>query len=254
MKQGQDISVRFPGIVIVHQMIRASMVKEHHHEGLHEGLIPLQGEIHVNADGRDLKAGPGRLVYLPPDCPHTFRGSPHASGERLIFLVEDATWKKCGGGAHPPGVIPVSQLAKELLFHLLIHPKTRAFRSLVETLVGTLGEMLESPGPALGGTASDPRVRKALACIESRFQEPLSAESLARESGMSVRNLNRLFLEELGLTPKQAITLHRVERAKALLAARRPVTDVALEVGYGSLSQFITVFRRTTGKLPSEWV
>ena len=57
------------------------------------------------------------------------------------------------------------------------------------------------------------------------------------------------------MTPKQVITLHRMERAKTLLSKRgQTVTDVAFEVGYSSVSQFITAFRKITGQLPSEFV
>jgi AraC-like DNA-binding protein len=55
------------------------------------------------------------------------------------------------------------------------------------------------------------------------------------------------------MTPKQAITFHRIEKAKELLQKNQSVTDVAYEVGYSSLSQFITTFRSLTGKLPSEF-
>jgi AraC-like DNA-binding protein len=56
-----------------------------------------------------------------------------------------------------------------------------------------------------------------------------------------------------GMTPKQAVTLCRVREAQRLLKlGRATVTDVAFEVGYASVSQFITTFRRVTGRLPSE--
>jgi AraC-like DNA-binding protein len=71
---------------------------------------------------------------------------------------------------------------------------------------------------------------------------------------MSTRNLSRLFMDELGLTPKQALSQYRVLRAQELLLAGCGVTETAYEVGYASLSQFIALFRQVTGRLPSEFV
>lgn len=43
--------------------------------------------------------------------------------------------------------------------------------------------------------------------------------------------------------------------AKQMLElGRNSVTEVALEVGYSSLSQFITIFRKNTGQLPASFL
>lgn len=257
MKAGTDLSAAFPGVFLIHQKIRGSRFDEHEHAE-HEIFLPLQGEIRIRAGEQLLRAGPGRMIYLPPGAKHEFESSAKAEGERLIVLIEGKTWDRFEGAKLAPGAGPASQLAKELLFHLLLHPKSKAVGALVETLVRTLSETLtEAVGEIsdhLGGKASDPRVRRALAEIERSYREKFSMASLARKSGMSVRSLNRLFLEELGVTPGQVLVRRRVEEAKRRLRARGvSVTDVADEVGYQSLSQFIEVFRRVTGSLPSEW-
>ncbi len=231
-----------------------------HHE--HELFLPLQGEIRIDAGGKSLRAGPGKMIYLPDGTEHSFSSSSSSEGERLIFMLEAKTWKANDGGTFQPSVVSASQLCKELLFHLLLHPKTKAARSLIQTLVQTLSEMLDSTGSQnieglahLRGKSTDARLDKALSFIESNFSKSISSSQLSKAAGMSVRNQNRLFLTELGMTPKQVITLYRVEEAQTLLRNRRmSVTDTALEVGYSSVSQFITVFRNITGKLPSELI
>jgi len=260
MKQGQDITAEFPGVFIIHQKIRGNAVEAHVH-AQHEIFFPLQGEIRIAAGSELLAAGPGKMIYLPPKTAHSFRAAKDAQGERLILIVEDRAWKAYGGTTLGPSVATVSQLSKELVFHLLIHPKSKATKALLETLIRTASETLENArlpltgGLAhLGGRTADARVKAALALIEREFHRTLPVEALAKRSGLSPRNLNRLFLEELGVTPKQAITLQRIEVAKTLLRRKgRTVTDVALEVGYGSVSQFITVFRKLTGRLPSHF-
>lgn len=102
--------------------------------------------------------------------------------------------------------------------------------------------------------ANDPRVIRALDELRRSACGTLRMEAIAKRSGLSLRNLNRLFLLETGMSPKQFVTRVRVETAQRLLkGGRRTVTDVALEVGYGSVSQFIAAFRKITGQLPSEY-
>jgi AraC-like DNA-binding protein len=60
-------------------------------------------------------------------------------------------------------------------------------------------------------------------------------------------------LQEMGMTPKQFLIAARIEKAQELLLKPgSSVLNVALEVGYSSMSQFIAAFRSQTGQLPSE--
>jgi AraC-like DNA-binding protein len=156
--------------------------------------------------------------------------------------------------------LPLSQLIKEILFYLLLHPKTSNSKSLVSVLIETLSEGLEAQGvQSISGTdhligkIDDERIRKVVSYIADNLSERISTNDLVSRSGMSSRNLNRLMLKEVGLTPRQFLIFARIEKAQELL--QKPgssVTEVAFEVGYGSLSQFIAAFRSQTGQLPSE--
>lgn len=254
----KDIAVKFPGIYIIHQKMSGYELNEHKHKE-HEFFMPLQGEIQIQAAEKKLKAGVGKMIYLPPETPHSFHSNPTLKGERLILIIENNYWNTCSEKTFSSMVIPSSQLCKEIMFQLLIYPKTKASKGLAETMVQTLSEMLE--GSALIGTSDpfhffgkskDSRLKKALSIIEEDFNSNLSTSEIAVKSGLSLRNLNRLFITELGMTPKQVITYFRIEYAKKLLLkGSSSVTDIALEVGYSSLSQFITVFRKITGQIPS---
>ncbi len=259
MKQGQDIATEFPGIVIIHQKIQ-HLSKDLHDHAEHEIFFPLQGEIRVRVEEGVLKAGPGKMIYLPPATKHAFETSGTGQGERLILLVTPSAWKARDGAKVEARVADASQLAKELLFHLLIHPKTKAGKALIDTLILTLSETLEAsvtPGALshLSGKTRDARVSRAVEYIEKNYKEAISMDDVARHSGLASRTMNRLFLDQLSVSPKQLVVLCRVEEAKRLFSERRDsVTDVAMEVGYSSLSQFIHAFRKLTGKLPSDFL
>jgi AraC-like DNA-binding protein len=55
----------------------------------------------------------------------------------------------------------------------------------------------------------------------------------------------------LGVTPHQYLVRSRLRRAARLLAEdTRPITDVAFDVGFGDLSNFVRTFRRAAGVSP----
>ena len=56
-----------------------------------------------------------------------------------------------------------------------------------------------------------------------------------------------------GTTPHQLRTRARVDRAKELLAAGTPVTDVCMEVGVSSLGSFSALFTRWVGAPPTRY-
>lgn len=98
------------------------------------------------------------------------------------------------------------------------------------------------------------RVHAAIAEIEARFDAPLRLGALAGVAGMSAYHFLRLFKRHTGLTPHQYLLRHRLGRAVELLReTRRPVTEIALDVGFGDLSNFIHAFGREVGCSPSRF-
>jgi AraC-like DNA-binding protein len=258
VRRGQDIAVEFEGLYLVHQNLPRRQVRRYQRRE-HLFFIPLQGEIRITAGRLLLRCGPGRTVYLPPATEHTFDSSGE-QGERLICLIDDQRWNRAGAASpFEATVFPASQLCKELLFYLLVHPQTRAGGQIVDVLVQTLSESLDASRSLLEmehleGKIQDTRARAALAYLNEHLGRRVSAGQVAAHAGLSTRTLNRLFLKELGLTPRRVLALLRVSKARELLASGRySVTEAAWEVGYGSLSQFIAVFRQVTGQLPSEF-
>lgn len=258
MRRGQDISVSLPGLTVIHHNKPAVRVR-HYERPEHVLFVPLQGEIRVETEGGDFTCGAGRMLYLPPALRHSLAASERL-GERLIAMIEVSAWRAAGGGEHAAATLPASQLAKELIFHLLLHPGIARPEPLREALVVTLSEGLAAASEAgpmesahFEGKAKDARVRKALAALRASLADPVSMQVVASRAGLSVRNMNRMFLDELGLTPRQVLIQMRIGLARERLLDGAPVTQVALDCGYRSLSSFITAFRQLTGQVPSEF-
>jgi AraC-like DNA-binding protein len=68
------------------------------------------------------------------------------------------------------------------------------------------------------------------------------------------RPISSAFKREFGETPHRYLQRRRIERAADLLReSDRPVTEIALDVGFGSLSWFTTAFTEVMGEPPTAY-
>jgi AraC-like DNA-binding protein len=83
----------------------------------------------------------------------------------------------------------------------------------------------------------------------------VSVEALVTLSGLGKRQLQRLFNEYVGVSPKWVINRYRLHEAMAQLQSGQPViwTELALALGYFDQSHFIRDFRRLLGRTPAEY-
>ncbi|ABD05510.1 transcriptional regulator, AraC family [Rhodopseudomonas palustris HaA2] len=95
------------------------------------------------------------------------------------------------------------------------------------------------------------RVVETALWIEAQCTEAIDLEAAAARAGLSPFHFLRLFSAVLGVTPHQYLVRSRLRRAARLLAADDgPITDIAYEVGFADLSNFIRSFRRAAGLSP----
>lgn len=98
-------------------------------------------------------------------------------------------------------------------------------------------------------------VKRAIQLLRERLDQALDLQSLAKEVGVSPHHLSRKVRTQTGSTLQRHLRRLRIERAcEALDSKRMNVTEVALEVGYQSLSHFAKAFREETGRAPSDWL
>ncbi len=95
------------------------------------------------------------------------------------------------------------------------------------------------------------RAVEAALYLDLHAHEPLDLATTAHQAGLSPFHFLRLFSKVVGVTPHQYLVRARLRRAARLLAdGDRPITDVALDVGFGDLSNFVRTFHRAAGVSP----
>lgn len=96
-------------------------------------------------------------------------------------------------------------------------------------------------------------VERAKAHLRARFNETVSLEVLAVESGLSRFHLVHAFTREVGIAP-HAYQIHvRVERARSMLRSGMPPVEVAASVGFADQSHFTRHFKRIMHVTPSAY-
>lgn len=139
------------------------------------------------------------------------------------------------------------------------HPMARPANLEAERLCALLA--LPDPAPALdallcdwlaGRTPRPMRLDGALALLGSP-DAPRGVAALATRLNLSRRQLERDFLEWVGVPPKVFMGIRRSQRAMALLGGRpnaAPLADIALAAGYADQSHMTRELKRYLGVTP----
>jgi AraC-like DNA-binding protein len=87
--------------------------------------------------------------------------------------------------------------------------------------------------------------------IDAHSHQPIGLEDAAAQAGISPFHFLRLFSDVLGVTPHQYLVRSRLRHAARRLADDdSPITDIAYDVGFADLSNFVRTFHRAAGASP----
>jgi AraC-like DNA-binding protein len=185
--------------------------------------------------------------WIPPGQSHAVRSSGPVLGW-CVFVAADL----CSQLPQKPCVLDRSELLEALIDRFsgwdvseaLKPTDKRLLRVFQDELAAASVQPLHLPLP------NDNRLRRVLNALASDLSSGRTIADWARWSGMSKRSLTRSFRKETGMSfagwRQQARLLAALEK----LSEGESVTNVALGVGYNSVSAFIAVFRKAFGTTP----
>ena len=98
------------------------------------------------------------------------------------------------------------------------------------------------------------RIAAAISFMRDELAEPITVEDMANHVSMRLSTFAHLFKATTGSAPYQYLKRLRLDRARALLVEEnQAVGDACRAVGYGSVSHFITEFKRAYGDTPRSY-
>jgi transcriptional regulator GlxA family with amidase domain len=96
-------------------------------------------------------------------------------------------------------------------------------------------------------------VKQALLLMESNLGDKIGGPEIARILNLSRRQLERLFLNEIGIGPMAAYLMLRLRYAHSLLQATDlPITEICYRCGFSNPGHFGRVFKKQFGMTPSK--
>jgi AraC-like DNA-binding protein len=217
-----------------------------------------KGSFACHSRGRRFELVAGSVLIGHPGDEY-FCSHDHCSGDEcLSFFLAPELVEAIGDRTEIWQVVSAPPLPELMVFGELAQAAAdgRSDAGLDEighTFASRFVEVFSGRAPKpVTATARDRRraVETAL-WIDAHSDQQIDLEQAARQAELSLFHFLRLFGNVLGVTPHQYLVRSRLRHAARLLADEdRPVTDIAYDVGFGDLSNFVRTFHRAAGVSP----
>ena len=205
----------------------------------------------------------GEIVVVPPQHAMYFR--TFGPGQNLHLSLTPQLLMRAAGAERP---VPSVRLRNNFgdrdpviagIGHVLreyIKTPGEDFRTFLESVSTALAVRLleryaEQAAP-VKGRLSTAQVARIDNYLHGHLDGRVSLQGIADLVGMSPYALHRAFKATQGLPPLRYSLQLRMRRARALVeGTRKPIAEIAAEVGFADLAHFSNTFRRHWGIAPS---
>lgn len=126
-------------------------------------------------------------------------------------------------------------------------------QQLCEYLLSSLFRSNPSAFPVSFGSNHLTGIKKAILYLELHFREQISLTALADQAGLTPGYFSELFRQLTGESYTERLNTLRISYARTLLSNGLSVSEACFASGFGSLSNFLSTFKRKCGMTPSEY-
>ena len=213
-------------------------------------VYAAEGTIKVTTEAGSWVVPPQRAVWIPGDNLHKVDSRRPFRLSTVYFDIN----RFCGL-PEKVSVLSITLLVRELILATTQLPPNWSLEGPEGRLVFVLVDQLNTLPilPLALPTARDKRVLKVCEALQAAPSDNRSLEMWAIAVSASPRNLARLFVRDTGITFGAWRQQLRLLYALEALAEGQQVTQVALNLGYESVSAFGAMFRSALGKTPGRY-
>lgn len=218
------------------------------------------GSFSCQCRGARFELMPGAVLLGRPGDEFTCTHDHHGDGDEcLAFFIEPEVADEIGGARQQPWLsIGLPPLPELMALGELARGGARRMAGPRADEVGlafaarVVDVMVGKPRPrAMQRPVDRRRAIESARWIELHAHQDIDLQGLATQTGLSVYHYLRVFSAVLGVTPHQYLLRCRLRKAAQLLTEEdRPITEIALDVGFADLSNFVRTFRRAAGVSP----
>lgn len=239
-------------ILVVRQQTEQRLPSHQHDKA--QLLLVFGGIAYLQTDEKDYYIPSNHYIWIPKNYSHN-----------LMFNTQDLyiiniyfPGRIPGEFYNELGIYPVSKLVSEMLsfsenWQGDYFKGSWEFEFLI-TLRNVLSKENLRKFSIQLPTTEDQRLQAIVGQLRSRLNENLTLEDVAREWGLSVRSLTRLFQKKLQITFIQYVKMLRIIRAMELIKdSELNMTEIAYEIGYSNIAAFSNNFQQLTNMRPTEF-
>lgn len=268
-----------PGQLVFQEKAGGTREHELHQHDVLEFHILLENEARFQLVDRCYEGAPGDVFLFRPFEPHwNLAKDPDRPIRWISILFAPSVVRSVQGGyrllapfyaveaisPHIPASSPAAKEIHRLAARAIEEQRTRTIGWEAKQLalfIDILVHTLRHGADARAGDEGDPEgealesdVYRSIAYLLAHFSEPIDAELLVRLTGRKRTYFYKKFKAVTGETPNVLIRRLRMQAAMFLLGhTDKPVTEIAFECGYQSVSFFNRHFKAYRRQSPREY-
>ena len=252
-ENGNPQGIRFLWFdIVTGHNIRSRIHTGIHTHSFYEIQIVFSGNASYNCGDTDVCANEGYAILIPPNVPHRFlscegnllKGSIAFSIDLPWFNLKNVEKFRINDVCDSVNFI-LQQIENDSIFtsYLVCGRLFEIFFSVCKFLNISLPENV--------GKSTDSRFLVAKRFIETNRDRMINTEDVARECGLSSKQLNRIFRQNVDKSLHEYIVDVRIKTASDLLKNNDlSVKEVGYALGFENESGFASFFKRHCGLSP----
>ncbi|NIF04963.1 AraC family transcriptional regulator [Chryseobacterium sp. Tr-659] len=242
----------------IYHVLTGNITTEIHHHSSAQLVYAEGGIVHVFTDLKHWYLPARCFMWIPAGTPHyIFSTSPKVDLYNFYFKKEEDE----SGFFDEINIYSVNNLLREMIMYTKdwdgkITKNDGSKYYFLKALKGVLPEKRDKKlaFPVQHPFPKDETLLKIARYIHANLEKPLTIDSTAKEFGMSTRTLSRKFKEILGMNYVRFLRALRITRSlELMLEGKYNMYEIAMMVGYNSLSSFSNIFKKVIGIAPTEY-
>ena len=224
----------------------------HHCHKTWEIIISLSGEGYVDFDDGRVPFNETTVLCVPPGVNHS-KHSDEGFCDVWIWVSDfplDVDRVTVISDGEDKNILNVGKI-----LYSLFHSETQSKSEIIDSLLESMKKMIIS---RLDKRQTDRRVERVRSEILQNFHNPeFSLTECLRRHGYCGDHMRRIFKDTVGMTPVEYLTSLRINTAKQLLGNKNVSNNTVSEIcdlsGYNDVGYFSRIFKKCTGRSPSEY-
>lgn len=243
-----------------------------HYHDYYELVVLEEGDIRYICEGRVYHPKHGDIILIPPGKFHMSAiNCKNTRYRRHVFYLYPAAFDAIGhnaltsflDGEGSEGLLSIHTVEErqrlmallENLTDVLNGEKTPMEEALGYSYIIQVFYLLNQKAclPTKEATYLPENILALQQYIDQNYHQISSVAQVAEHFYYSREYVSRLFRKHFETTISDYIMKRRIVKSQTLIRQGFPLTEIAYQVGFGSLSTFIRAFRSVTDMTPSEY-